>query len=305
MVVTVSVGICAYNEEKQISGLVESLIDQTVAKGSELKEILVVASGCTDGTEKIVEKWTQIEPRIRLIREPERKGKVSALNLILDQYRGDILVLMNADARLRPKAVEQILVPFLQDERVEIACGRPIPETSKGGPKKLLTEFQWSIHNRTLETLSRLGLDNHCCDEFMAIRRGFVTTLPSDLINDGAYLGVLAALKRRSVRFCPNAEVVVEVQGNLLGVLRYRRRGIWAHRQVESLLDRPSSTFRLVAKRRPQLAAKILAEEFSDRPLSALVFVFLALPLELMANFLAIIDFLRRKPYQAAWPVVE
>src|SRR5205807_10512433 len=65
-----------------------------------LKEILVVASGCTDGTERVVEDWAGSEPRLRLIREAERSGKASALNAILARFRGDILVLVNADTRL-------------------------------------------------------------------------------------------------------------------------------------------------------------------------------------------------------------
>ncbi len=305
MTISVSVGICAYNEEGRLPRAIGSLLGQRVPAGFELREVLVVASGCTDGTERTVETWAEIEPRIRLLREARRNGKASALNLILRSYGGDILVLLNADARIGPRALEHLLLPFLESEGVEIACGRPVPETSSASPRDALTEFLWRIHNRTLETLSTLRLENHCCDEFMAIRRGFVDELPPNLINDGAYLGVLASLRRRSVRFCPDAEVIVETQSTLRGVLRQRRRTIWAHRQVKGLLDHPSNTFRSLAQSRPGLAAKVLVNEFVARPAGIPVFVLLVLPLEAVASFLALIDSSLQKPYQPAWPVVD
>lgn len=301
----VSIGICAYNEEKRISGLLESLLCQRVDRRFSLDEILIVASGCSDGTEMVVRDWALVEPRIHLIREPERNGKVSALNLILAQYRGDILVLVNADARLHPEALWQILSAFLEPGGVEIACGRPIPELSSGGPRELLTGFLWRVHNRTLQTLSTLGIENHCCDEFMAIRRGFVTSLPPNLMHDGAYLGVLAARRGCTVRFCSAANVSVEIQKDLKGVLRHRRRTIWAHRQIEGFLDYRSNTLRSVAKRKPGLAARILGREFVERPSSILTFALIALPMELLATLLAFADSIRGKPYQAAWPVVD
>src|SRR3989454_9095933 len=80
---SLSIGICAYNEALRLPALLESLASQSLPAGFVVDEILVVASGCTDGTERLVEHWAEIEPRVTLIREPERRGKASALNAIL------------------------------------------------------------------------------------------------------------------------------------------------------------------------------------------------------------------------------
>src|SRR5205807_4438861 len=119
MAKTVSVGICAYNEAQHIGPLIDSLQGQTLPPDFVLTEILVVASGCTDGTDRIIEERAKIERRLTLIRESERRGKSSAINQILSRYGGDILVLVNADARLLPGALFGLLDGFDGDESVD------------------------------------------------------------------------------------------------------------------------------------------------------------------------------------------
>ena len=52
----VSIGIMAYNEEKNIGNLLKTLLKQNL---SFVKEIIVVNSGSTDKTAKIVKKFTK------------------------------------------------------------------------------------------------------------------------------------------------------------------------------------------------------------------------------------------------------
>jgi len=45
-----------------------------------LAEIIVIASGYTDGTEAIVRSWIERDPRVRLLIQARREGKASAVN---------------------------------------------------------------------------------------------------------------------------------------------------------------------------------------------------------------------------------
>ena len=74
MSIACSIGIMAYNEEANIGRLLEALVSQRTAKVT-LSEIVVVASGCTDRTEAIVQDWARRDGRIRLISQPRREGK--------------------------------------------------------------------------------------------------------------------------------------------------------------------------------------------------------------------------------------
>jgi biofilm PGA synthesis N-glycosyltransferase PgaC len=75
------VGIMAYNEEANIGRLLEALLAQKTRLAS-LDEILVVASGCTDRTEAIVEEFAARDGRIRLLTQVRKEGKAAAVNLL-------------------------------------------------------------------------------------------------------------------------------------------------------------------------------------------------------------------------------
>jgi len=139
----------------------------------------------------------------------------------------------------------------------------------------------------------------------MATRRGFVDSLPPDLINDGAYLGVLAALSGRTVRFCPEARVYVHTPRSVRGLVEQRRRILRGHRQIRHMLRRSPSTLERLSMRDPALAARILADEIRKRPLALPLLLLVALPLELASAVLAISDEFRGSGYTPVWPKVD
>ena len=107
----VTVGICAYNEEKNIGNLLKALSDQRT-QVARVDEILVVASGCTDRTPEIVEAFQDGQDDIQLLIESERRGKVSAINEILRRAQGDVVILEGADTIPSPQTVELLTRPF-------------------------------------------------------------------------------------------------------------------------------------------------------------------------------------------------
>lgn len=304
MAVSVSVGICAYNEAARVGGLLGSLRSVDVSPSFIVDEILVVASGCTDGTEEEVQRAAAHDARIRLVVEPTRRGKASALNRILASYRGDILVLVNADARPAPGALGALLRAFEEPADTVVACGAAVPDGGDG-LSHLVEEVQWDLHNRILAIQSARNQENHCCDELMAMRRGFVDSLPPDLINDGAYLGVFAALSGRTVRFCTDARVHVHTPRSVRGLVEQRRRILRGHRQIRRMLRRSPSTLERLSTRDPALAAQILVTEIRARPLALAILLLLALPLELASAALAASDEVRRPDYTPVWPKVD
>ena len=91
---SVSVGIPAYNEEKNIGKLISKLLKQ---KGENfvLKEIIVVSDCSSDNTDKIVKSFK--DKKVKLLRNKQRLGQALGQNKILDTFKGDALVLLNSD----------------------------------------------------------------------------------------------------------------------------------------------------------------------------------------------------------------
>src|SRR3990170_849109 len=126
MPVRVTAGIPAYNEEKTIKQLVRSVLDQPI-DNCILEEIIVETSGSTDATNLKVAEAIRDDPRIRLIAGTERRGKSAALNAILQQARGEVVVFIDGDLVLKKSCIQALLRPLLRDEAVGISAGDVLP----------------------------------------------------------------------------------------------------------------------------------------------------------------------------------
>ena len=118
----VTIIVPTYNEAKLIWKKLDNLAEQTYPKN--LTEIIVIDSASTDGTPEIVKKWIEQHPNIniKLIQEPQRKGKAHALNHALQHATGEIVVITDVDCWW-PKNALQEAVKWLSDPTVgAVSC---------------------------------------------------------------------------------------------------------------------------------------------------------------------------------------
>jgi glycosyltransferase involved in cell wall biosynthesis len=106
-----SVGITAYNEEANIGRLLQAVIDQRLYE-VRITEIIVVASGCTDRTQDIVQEYMELDPRIQLHVQEKREGKTSAINVFLAHASEKVCVLESGDTLPREDTLENMVRMF-------------------------------------------------------------------------------------------------------------------------------------------------------------------------------------------------
>lgn len=85
-------------------------------------EVLVVDNGSTDGTKKLVERWTEQFP-VHLIRFPRNVGTAVSRNAAFLKCRGTFVCVMDSDAILQEGRIEDMLA-VLGDRSVGIAAPR-------------------------------------------------------------------------------------------------------------------------------------------------------------------------------------
>ena len=92
-----SILIPAYQEERTIGEVLRqvSAID-TESSGFD-KEVLVCDDGSSDGTVAVVEERMAADPRVRLVRHPENRGKGAAIRTALADARGEYSLIQDAD----------------------------------------------------------------------------------------------------------------------------------------------------------------------------------------------------------------
>jgi len=117
----ISIVIPAYNEEKTLSRVVESVISSDV-DGLE-KEIILIDDCSTDATAKIITTFSQKE-NIRAFRHKKNSGKGAALRTGFSKATGDILLIQDADLEYDPKEYRRLIEPILSGSAMVVYGSR-------------------------------------------------------------------------------------------------------------------------------------------------------------------------------------
>lgn len=116
----ISVLVPARNEEKVIENTLESYKNSDYPKDS--LELVIIASGSTDKTVEICEKYKEYL-NIQIVTEAqEKKGKPAALNLGLKHASNDIICVYDADNHVSAKCLNALVQPFY-DSGIDVAMG--------------------------------------------------------------------------------------------------------------------------------------------------------------------------------------
>jgi len=251
-------GVVAYNEERTIRAALLSLLDQELPPGVAWNTIWVVASGCTDRTVEEAGLVAARDPRVRLVVEPVRTGKATAVTEVLRRAQGDAVVLLNADARAMPGAVAALW---------EAAEGHPAPYAVMGHNVAPLEEgvrisgamrLFWNIHNELHRELTESGEATHLSDELLLLSLSGTPELPEGIINDGAFLGAWLAGHGGRRLYAHRAEAGIDVPLTLRDHLTQRRRIHVGNRQVAELLGVAPTTLLRYTLQHPREALSLL-----------------------------------------------
>ncbi len=230
---TCSIGITAYNEEANIGKLLQLMLDQRLERVA-ITEIIVVASGCTDGTEAIVRNFVGRDGRIRLLVQPQREGKASAMNLFIREAQEELLILCSADLQPSLEAVEELIAPFSDPEVAMTGC-HPVPVNAPDNFMGFAVHLQWRLHH----ALNMAG--GFKGGEMVGFRRVF-ERIPYHTAVDEASVEPIVRGQGYQVRYCPQAIVYNKGPENVADFLRQRRRIYAGHLELAQLLGYKVST---------------------------------------------------------------
>lgn len=182
----ISVGISAFNEAARIGKVLSDLRAQS-QKGWEFESVKVYCDGCTDDTAAMArnENWSKVV----VIEDQTRKGKTARLQQIFQESHGDLIVLLDADIRIKQKnMISELTRPFAES-KVVLTGGNSRPfEPHSFIEKAVFSSFQVFDSSRQWHN----GGDNvfGCTGSCMAIRNSVakLVRLPTNLINEDAYI---------------------------------------------------------------------------------------------------------------------
>ncbi len=222
----------AHNEAANIGRLLarvaESSLEQVV-----VTEIIVVASGCTDDTEAIVRRAAADDRRIRLLSQPTREGKASAMNLFIRQAVAEVLLLCSADLLPDWNAIERLVAPFADPEVGLTAC-RPVPVNVPDTFMGFAAQMLWGLHHQ-------VNLSGFKAGEMIAFRKVFARIPPHTAV-DEASVEPLILGQGFAARYVPEAVVYNKGPETTADFLRQRRRIYAGHLELRDRLGYAVST---------------------------------------------------------------
>ncbi len=283
---TCSVGVIVYNEADNIEKLLRSLCSQETSI-AEIKEIIVVSSACTDGTDDIVRAFN--DPRVQLISESERRGKSAAINKFIHHATGEILIVESGDTLPAKSTVEKMVRTFL-DPKVGMVGGRPVPENSLSSFVGYSVNLLWKLHHRMAMVSPKLG-------EMIAFRN-FITKIPDRSAVDEASIEAIVLAKGYKLKYIPDAIIHNKGPETLSDFIKQRRRIATGHLWLKKVQNYS------VVSQDSGLLIKLALRELCDHPHRAFHLGGTIL-LEVYCRFLGWLDFVVLKKNPFTWEIAR
>ena len=191
----VTILIVAYNEERRLRRTIEQALAADYP--AEHLDVLVVSDASTDGTDDLVRNFG--DPRVQLLRQPERKGKPAGENASGAHIRGEFVVSIDASILIPPGSLKP-LVRALLDPAVGLSSGRDISigDEAREGNGAESSYVGMEMKLRQLETRVHSIVGASGC--FYAIRKHLhQQPLPEELARDFAAASVARSHGYRAV----------------------------------------------------------------------------------------------------------
>jgi cellulose synthase/poly-beta-1,6-N-acetylglucosamine synthase-like glycosyltransferase len=300
----VTVGICAYNEGKNIERLIENVLSlQDLSSDSD---VLVVCSGCTDGTTEKALTFSEFDSRVKVHVEKDRKGKASAINYILANAINDKIILISADT-LPQKMSFPRLIKKLEGTNVGIVSGNPVPINNSNSLVGRIVNLLWRFHGHVFEELNDAGLARHATELF-CIRKGIVNKIPLQTVNDDAYIAVTTKSRGWLIKYSAEAKVSICGPKTFQEYFQQRRRIIFGHYQLRKLTGESPQYLVHMLPLHPVSTAKLilwLLTKYDPLTLTIFLLTEFAVNLTAMFDFASGKNYFQWRPLQSTKTVAE
>ena len=227
---TVTLIISAYNEEQVIEKKV--LNSLAINYPRDLLNIVVVSDASNDGTDQIVEKFS--EQGVVLSRHEGRIGKTECLNRTVPESRGEIIIFSDANSIYDINAVSELVKHFRNPEIGFVTGYTKYTSSQTGGltaePIGLYSRLEHMAKSLESSIGSCVGADG----AIFAIRKKLYTSLKPTDINDLVIPFTIIEKKYRGI-FEINAFCLEPTAKNL--EKEFRRQVRIANRTIRAIVN--------------------------------------------------------------------
>jgi glycosyltransferase involved in cell wall biosynthesis len=151
-----SVLMPVYNESRTLRTIVRRVLASPVALPIEL---VCVDDGSRDGSPEILDVLAAADPRIRVFRQPKNMGKGAAIRRAIQEMRGDIGLIQDADLEYDPNDYPALVGPILEGKADAVFGSR-----FASPPQRKILLYWHSVANKCLTGLTNILNDINLTD---------------------------------------------------------------------------------------------------------------------------------------------
>ncbi|MBN9349058.1 MAG: glycosyltransferase family 2 protein [Chitinophagaceae bacterium] len=195
--------VASYNESSVIRQKIENSLQLNYPK--DKLHFLFVTDGSTDNSNEIIKQY----PQIQLLYQPERRGKVAAINRAIQFVQTDFIIFCDANTALNADCIMEIMNHY-QDPRVGAVAGeKVIRDSGNEGSVSVAGEgLYWKYES----LLKKLDSDFYsvvgAAGELFSIRKTLFDPVPENVLLDDFIISLRIAQKGFRVAYEPKAFAV-------------------------------------------------------------------------------------------------
>ena len=186
-----------YNERFLVTEIVRRVLAFQDPRISGV-ELVIVDDGSADGTREVLKELQKELPEIRLLLQPENRGKGAAVRAGIEAATGDLTVIQDADLEYNPGDWKTMLTPFFEAGADAVYGSRFLPS----GYRRVLY-FRHTIGNRLLTLASNLATDLNLTDMetcYKMVRTELLRSIPIRSRDFSMEPEITAKLAKRGAR---------------------------------------------------------------------------------------------------------
>lgn len=195
----VTLMVAAYNEGSYIREKIKNCLQLNYP--AEKLSIIFITDGSSDQSNDIIREY----PQIQLLHQPERRGKVAAINRAMRFVKTPIVIFCDANTHLNPDCISEIVKHYQLPEVGGVAGEKIVKEvgqnSSAGAGEGLYWKYESLLKKLDAAFYSVVG----AAGELFSIRTELFFDVPEHVLLDDFIISLKIAAKGYRIKYEPNA----------------------------------------------------------------------------------------------------
>jgi cellulose synthase/poly-beta-1,6-N-acetylglucosamine synthase-like glycosyltransferase len=229
--------VAAFNEERWIEDKIKNSLALDYPK--DKIHFFFVTDGSDDSTPDLIKNYPKNGYDIQIFHQPERKGKIAAVERIMPFVKTPITVFTDANTDLNPEAIKNI-VKYYQNPKVGAVAGEKrvtMTGEASGAGEGIYWKYESLLKKWDAELYSAVG----AAGELFSIRTDLYQPVSKDTLIEDFVMTLQIAMKGYTIAYAPEAFAVegqsADVKEELKRKIRISAGGLQAVGRLSPLLN--------------------------------------------------------------------